>query len=754
MNKFFPKFLWIAILILAACSPRTPGATSTPEVPPTETPLPTMASPAITTTRPPDPGETVQAFFDALAEDDFAVMYAMLTETARNAISEEDFTRRYIDALAMAAVDTGRVTFEVLEMNLHPDEAQVSYRQTWQSALFGDLVRENRMALVLNDGQWQIEWSDGLVMPELSGGNVLRRLYYPPADRGDIYDRSGNPMVAFSDAYAIGLVPSRINLNRESELLVTLSQATGLSPEHLYTFYENAGYEYDFYIPVTDVVASRFNRYFNAVTGFDAVSVSAFSTRYFLDTGDGAHMLGYTSFVQPEEQDSFTRKGFWWTSRVARSGVELWADQYLSGRQGGALFLDDANGTQLEKLGETFVGLSNSVYLTVDRDLQAAAQDALFGLTGAVVVMEQDTGRILAMASSPTYSPNLFDPENTNSLFTSPFNSANGATINRAINGQYPLGSVFKIITMAAALESGSFTVNDTYDCQYTFEELLPLGPVLYDWTFDRNERNLAEDKDPFPPSGMLTLPQGLMRSCNPWFYHIGLTLYNEGLTTALSDMARSFGLGKPTGLIGVPGESEGQVRDPREPLEATNLAVGQGELLVTPMQVASFVNAVANGGTFYVPQAIETVVDPDGNILYQFTPQTSGELPVSTETLDALQSAMKLVTQNSRGTAEFVFRNFAVNLGGKTGTAQSGLQDPHAWFVAFTDENREDKPDVVIAVVVENVGDGSEWAAPVARRVLENYYFNRTIRAYPWEIRIGVPEWLAFEEPSDGSDE
>jgi penicillin-binding protein 2 len=364
--------------------------------------------------------------------------------------------------------------------------------------------------------------------------------------------------------------------------------------------------------------------------------------------------------------------------------------------------------------------------------------------------MEQDSGRILAMASSPTYSPNLFDPENTNSIFISPFSSPNGAVINRAINGQYPLGSVFKIITMAAALESGVFTAEDTYDCQYQFTDLLPSGPILYDWTFERNQRTLEEDGIPYSPSGLLTLPQGLMRSCNPWFYHIGLTLFNEGLTTALSDMARGFGLGSPTGLIGVPGESEGRVDDPGEPLDATNLATGQGDLLVTPIQVAKFVAAVANGGTFYVPQAIERIEDPEGNTLYQFSPQTSGELPVSQETIAEVQDAMKLVTQNPRGTAEFAFRNFSIEVGGKTGTAQSGLLDPHAWFAAYTDENREDKPDIVVVVVVENIGDGSEWAAPVARRVIENYYFNRIIRGYPWEIRIGVPGWLAFDEPVD----
>jgi penicillin-binding protein 2 len=220
--------------------------------------------------------------------------------------------------------------------------------------------------------------------------------------------------------------------------------------------------------------------------------------------------------------------------------------------------------------------------------------------------------------------------------------------------------------------------------------------------------------------------------------------------------MARGFGLGSPTGVLGAPGESAGRVDDPTEILESTNLAVGQGNLQVSPLQVANFVAAVANGGTLYIPQTIEQVVDPDGNIVYQFEPQVLGELPVSAENLAEIRAAMELVTQNSRGTAEFVFRNFSVAVSGKTGTAQTGgdFDDPHAWFVAFTEENREDLPDIVVAVIIENRGEGSEWAAPVARRVLESYFFGRFIRGYPWEIRIGVPEWMAFPEPESEEDE
>ncbi len=743
----------ILFILLAGCTSAPPEPTATP-APTVPVATPTLADPAVTTNRPADPAEAVQAYLGAWQADDFATMYALLSSGSQSLISDEDFAKKYIHTLEMAAVPPGAITFEVLEASLHPDAAQVGYRVTWQSVLFGEIARENTMFLQAEDGDWRVVWNDGLVLPEMIGGNVVDRIYYLPPERGNIYDRNGNLLVGPGDAYAIGIVPALIDREQEADMLNLLGRATGLPPEYIIQFYENQGYQYEFYIPIADGSAEDINRYYNSLTSYDAIQVSAFSARYYYRPGDASHVLGYTSFVSPEEQGAITRQGYWWTSRLPRTGVELWGEPFIGGRQGGELVLNSPIGEQLSVLSEKFPQPGGALYLTIDQDLQTAAEQALFGLRGAVVVLEKDTGRILAMASSPTYSPNLLEPENLNSVFTSPFSDIEQPTINRAINGQYPLGSVFKIITMAAALETGVFTVDDTYDCQYEFTELVPLGPILYDWTYERNQERLANDEDPFPPSGLLTLPEGLMRSCNPWFYHIGLKLYDEGMTTALSDMARGFGLASPTGVIGLPNESIGQVVNPTERLDATNLATGQGELLVTPLQVARFVAAVGNGGTLFVPQLVEQALDANGNIVYEFAPQVSGQLPIQPDTLTAIQQAMGLVINSPRGTANFVFSNFGISMAGKTGTAQSSQADPHAWFVAYTTEGRPNLSDIAIVALIENRGEGSEWAAPVVRRVLENYFFGQTLRGYPWEIRIGVPEWLIRDEPEEDGDE
>ena len=285
---------------------------------------------------------------------------------------------------------------------------------------------------------------------------------------------------------------------------------------------------------------------------------------------------------------------------------------------------------------------SQNIYTTLDKDLQIEAQRAIASFDGAIVVMEVDTGRVLAMASSPRFDPNLFDPNNYNSSWqlASMLDPNRNRLLNRATQGTYPLGSVFKIISMSAALETGAFQVDDVYNCGHTFIDLP--GVTLYDWTY---EKEIA-------PSGELTLSQGLMRSCNPWFYHVGVELFRLNATTALADMGRGFGLGSPTGIVGLP-ESPGNIIAPTTDFEAAQLAIGQSTLLVTPLQVVDFIAAIANGGTLYRPQVIEKVTTPDGVEVSSFKPEVRGQLPVSENTLQELRTAMRSVVANRRGTAD-----------------------------------------------------------------------------------------------------
>ncbi len=356
--------------------------------------------------------------------------------------------------------------------------------------------------------------------------------------------------------------------------------------------------------------------------------------------------------------------------------------------------------------------------------------------------MEMDTGRILAMASNPYFDPNAFNSDYYNSSFLlqeyykadqkSPF-------LNRATQGLYPLGSVFKVITMAAALETGEFKESDVYDCDYFFEELG--GVTLHDWTYD----HFLED-DKTPPSGPLTLTEGLMRSCNPYFWHIGLHLYQNGYPEAVSDMAKGFGLGSLTGIETLE-EEPGNIPAPGSELDATNQAIGQGDTQVTPLQVVQFMAALGNGGTIYRPQFVESIRSAGGEEIFSFEPEEVGELPISSSTRNIINNAMVQVVDNPRGTANHRIRGLQIKVAGKTGSAESGSGESHAWFSGYTYNQNENKPDIAIVVIAENAGEGSDVAAPIFRRVVE-LYFNQVLRYYPWESEIGV--WYVPEDDAE----
>jgi penicillin-binding protein 2 len=691
----------------------------------------------INVTHVPNADAALRAYLDAMSRaatgstsqvEDYTTMYSMITQASRNAISQDDFVKHYTDDLNAMSAET--IEYNILSMLTDPQNSQVSFHITYHTSLFGDIQRDFNTNLVLENGQWRLQWDDSLILPELAGGKRLAANSVSPA-RGDIYDRDGNAIATQMDAYALSLVAGEVSPDSENTVFNKLWQLTGVRPEIIRNNYEN--YAAGNFVPVGEASAEAVDA--SGILNYSGVQGSRYTSRFY-EPNLAPNVVGYTLFISQEDYDTYRQLGYSGAERIGWEGIEKWGESYLHGRNAATLYVTSADGTYETVLAQVNSEPAASITLTIDNDLQEQAQAAMDGLPGAIVVMEVKTGRVLAMVSSPGFDPNWYDLNNVNRQFTE-----EQPTFNRAAQGTYPLGSVFKIVTMAAALESGVFTPQSTWDCQYAFTELQPSGPILYDWTWEycnTQKEQTGKDTCSWPPSGLLTLPQGLMRSCDPWFYHIGYTLFSDGKGTLISDMARSFGLGSATGVEQV-AESKGSIPNPTDGTNATSIAIGQGDVQVTPLQVATFIAAVANGGTLYRPQVVEKVQPVTGEAINVFRPQANGTLPLTTANLKVIQDAMRSVVQDPKGTAYSRFSGFSIPVAAKTGTAESNVTNPHAWFAGYSLDNLPDKPDIAVAVIVNNQGEGATWAAPIFRRVMEIYFNGHGQKIYPWESSFGV---------------
>lgn len=720
-------FCFLFVILFAGCNmlplsaPGTPQAFSTP-------------TPAMVVGEVPDATVVVQAYLDAWKVENYPLMYSMLTSLSQDALNQDEFTHHYQSAAAEAALRS--VEYEILSVLVNPHTAQASYRIRLDSILVGEITRTTTMNLSLERGQWRVQWDDTLILPELQSGNYLLmdRTGYIPS-RANIYDRSGKALVAQADATALGLYPDEVDASQLETMFAQLADLTGLRVDTMMSLYSNAPQGAGWYLPLGEVSSDKIASKFDQLLSFSGLVMQPYKSRYYFDGGIAPHVIGYVGVIQPDEVEAFKRLGYQQDERVGRMGLEEWGESYLAGKRGGALYVFNAQGQPVTLLAQAQAQPAQAIYTTLDRDFQLAAQQALGKFPGAAVVIERDTGRVLAMVSSPGFDPNAFEPinYNSNSLRSELTNAAGLPMFNRASQGQYPLGSVFKIITMAAALESKRYSADTTYQCGYIFDELPDVE--LHDWTYEY----YLKDGHTIP-SGLLTLSEGLMRSCNPYFWHIGLDLYSRGMTDTIPETGRGFGLGKPTGIVGID-EAAGSMPDQKSVVDAVNMAIGQGDLLVTPLQVARFAAAIGNGGVLYQPQLIERI-DGGSAPVFEFQPEKVGELPLQPGTLHALQAAMVGVIRNEqpRGTAWHRFTGLEIPVAGKTGTAQSGVDKPHAWFAGYTFAERKDKPDIAIAVVVEHAGEGSDYAAPIFRRLVELYFMGQPQKLYWWESAFNVP--------------
>jgi penicillin-binding protein 2 len=572
------------------------------------------------------------------------------------------------------------------------------------------------------------------------------RLVPQPAPRGRILDRTGEVLVGNRGSIQITVDPTKVQ--EPERVLFELSELLNVpaadlaremnSPEHLP--FEPIPVLQDAAEGVIYELAEHRSQY-------PGVSWEVEGVREYPRGRLAVHTLGYLNEINEDELKDPSFPGYRPGALVGRGGVEQRYESYLRGQEGWLKLEVNAQGKVLDELGSKPPRSGHDVVLSIDRRIQHLAESSLadgiqaaktivdgesgFYLrapAGSVVVMDPRSGRILAMASFPDYDPEIFLGGLTRREYARMNHPArNQPFLNRVLQTSYPPGSTFKPFVAAAALRAGHAQPGSFYPCPPEFT--VPgdtSGTVFHNWT----SANL----------GYLTLGEALVVSCDTVFYRFGLEFYRNRRQDGevFQKLLRRWGFGQPSG-IDVPFETAGRMPDaewktkmhelnPKSfpvglwyPGDNINMSIGQGDLLVSPMQLAVAYSALANGGTLYRPQVALRVQRPDGTVVRKFEPRALGRVPMKRPSVLAIRdSLLGVVTSGTAASAFAGFPHEEIAVAGKTGTAEVAGKQPHSWFAAVAPGAN---PRYVVVAIVEEGGHGSQVAAPIVRQIIEGLF-------------------------------
>jgi penicillin-binding protein 2 len=568
---------------------------------------------------------------------------------------------------------------------------------------------------------WYLQVIKGSEFRRLSKNNRIR-IRENSADRGMLLDRKGRVLAHNRPSFEVSLIPEDLKAN--PEVLDNVSEMLNMDQDEIKDKLKDLKRR-----PAFKPVKIKSDIHWNELAFLESnrvhlpgLIVDVRPRRSYLYGHLASHLIGYLGEIDEYELKQARNSTYRMGALIGKYGVEYQWESDLKGVDGGRQIEVDALGREIKPLRSVEPFPGNNLFLTIDFDLQKAAEEAFQDKNGALVAMDPKTGRILAMLSKPSFDPALFarniTPEEWRSLMENPHHPLQ----NKGLQGQYPPGSVFKIVTAIAGLETGVITP----DTQMTCTGFYHYG--------NRDFRCWKEGGH-----GTLSLHRAIVESCDSYFYQVGLKVGVD----AIAHYANELGLGKKTG-ISLPHEKIGIVPStswkkkhfgvPWYSGETLSLAVGQGYLNTTPLQLVMLISAITNGGKIYLPQVVERVENIYGKTLREYPPMEVRRIDISGNTLRVIREALMGAVNDPHGTGWGCALK-EVKVGGKTGTAQviRMAQDfkkgdmnrmpwkfrDHAWFVAYAP--CED-PQISIAVLVEHGGFGAAAAVPIAKKVIERY--------------------------------
>ena len=570
---------------------------------------------------------------------------------------------------------------------------------------------------------WTMQVLQGSAFASQAEHNRVREIT-TEAPRGRILDRNGKPLVTNRATLAVLVQPGA---GENAELIQKLSALLDVPvpdiKERIASVKEAALAPR---VVAIDVPLDKVAYIAEHESEFPGVEVRTKAVREYPHGKLAAHVLGYTGEISESQIAAPEFVGYQPTDEVGKAGAENSFESVLQGDRGTRLLEVDASGHAQRLISEIEPVAGRDVVLTIDTKVQKVAERSLAQALddahgqkftkakgAAAVALDVKSGEVLAMASLPTYDPSVFlggvSQKTWRSLTTT---SSEFPLTNRAIAGQYPAASTFKAFTGLAGLHYGVTTQWGTYYCAGKWTGMGDQWEK-YCWNHAGH--------------GTESFTEGVQDSCDVVFYEIGYDFYKDG-RERIQKFARSFGFGSKTGLD-LPGEADGRIPDAKWkkefnenypeyqqwlPGDTVNMAIGQGDMLATPLQIAASYGGIANGGKVMRPHILKRVLGSDGKSVLDQKREVAFKPDVSNGDLKIMDSALRGVT--TVGTAKSVFVGFDVPVAGKTGTAQVAGKDDYAWFVGYAPA---DDPKYVVAVLVEQGGHGGSVAGPAARQIL-----------------------------------
>ncbi|MDC0358547.1 penicillin-binding protein 2 [Oligoflexia bacterium] len=554
--------------------------------------------------------------------------------------------------------------------------------------------------------------------------NNRRKIVFIPPPRGLIKDRNGKVVVKNRPALNIEFVKAdspdpEATINRLAEIL-------GEDPETLRSNLNNQRKRrhYEPQIVLKDVSRDVVAKVVAKGYGLPGVQINHYPARYYVYGDFAAHVIGYIREISRKDLNSPRFAGYRLGDLVGQYGIERKLERFMQGKRGHQEVIVNANGVRIANLSLQSDIPGFAVTLTLDFDVQKAADDALREKRGAIVAMNPNTGEILALSSAPAFDPNMFTKGMSREEWGKLVTGSEKRLNNRAVQGAYPPGSVFKIVMAAAGLAEEVVSKNVQISCP----------GYLY---FGRRPYHCHKRSG----HGGMNVHEGLVRSCDVYFYTVG----NRLGVDRIHDYATRFGLGSPTQLELVqehPGlvpstawkkrYYSGTEEEKWYPGETLSVSIGQGAMLATPLQMANAVSALINGGKLLRPYLIKEISSNEGSYKDDSDRyEQMGSLDVEPWILEKIKKALIGVANEAGGTARRARlpEELGIQVGGKTGTSQvvalSRKTDDkrfehHAWYVGFAPA---DKPEIVVAALVENAGSGGVAAAPLVAQVMEAYF-------------------------------